>query len=65
LAGDGASTAYQRFTVEPGRHTLVARLRDSARSEGFDYEGSVDVELRPAQSFVVDFRADTGGFVFM
>lgn len=65
VAGDGASTVYQRFPVAAGRHRLVARLRDSRRSEGFDYERSETVELRPRQNFVVDFRADTGGFVFL
>ncbi|MEE9157544.1 MAG: hypothetical protein V3U60_04050 [Gammaproteobacteria bacterium] len=61
---DGASTVYQRFTVDAGSHRLIARLRDSAREDGFDYEHAAKIELAPQQNFVVDFRADTGGFIF-
>jgi hypothetical protein len=64
LAHDGASTVYQRFVVPPGRHHLVARLRDSKRTQGFDYERAADVTLAPQQSFVIDFRAESGGFTF-
>ncbi len=64
IAGDGAGSVYQRFVVLPGRYLVTARLRDSARSEGFDYENSKLVELRSRQNFVVDFRAETGGFQF-
>jgi len=65
LAGDGTSTAYEKFPVEPGRHRLTARLRDSARTDGFDYEGETDVTLEPLQVFVVDFKATKGGFIFL
>jgi hypothetical protein len=64
LAGDGPSRAYQRFAVPPGRHELRARLRDSDRADGFDYERAVVVELAPAQSLAIDFRAEMGGFIF-
>jgi len=64
LAGDGPSRVYERFAVPPGEHQLVARLRDSRGSEGFDYERQVEVELEPEQSLVIGFRAETGGFVF-
>jgi hypothetical protein len=63
LAGDGPSRAYQRFAVPAGRHELVARLRDTGRSEGFDYERTAVLELAPAQSLAIDFRAEMGGFV--
>jgi hypothetical protein len=43
---------------------VTARLRDSARTEGFDYTRSTEVELKPRQNFVVDFHAATGGFSF-
>jgi hypothetical protein len=64
LAGDGPSRAYQRFAVPPGRHELSARLRDTDRAEGFDFERTAVVELAPAQSLAIDFRAEMGGFVF-
>lgn len=63
LAGDGPSRVYERFPVPPGRHELVARLRDSDRAEGFDYERRVVLDLVPGQSVAIDFRAETGGFV--
>lgn len=64
LSRDGASQAYERFEVPPGRHRLVARLRDSARGEGFDFESEIEVDLRAGQNFVVDFRGELGGFLF-
>ncbi|MEX2008983.1 MAG: hypothetical protein WEC41_02220 [Dongiaceae bacterium] len=64
LSGDGPSRTYQRFTVAPGRHRLAVRLRDSARTEGFDYEREADIELVPRQSLAIDFQAETGGFAF-
>jgi hypothetical protein len=63
LAGDGPARTYQRFAVSPGRHELVARLRDSDRTEGFDYERTMAVDLEPEQSLAIDFRAESGGFV--
>jgi hypothetical protein len=65
LAGDGASTAYQRFVVAPGRHLVTVRLRDSRREQGFDYEHEEAAELVAGQNLVIDFRADTGGFRFL
>lgn len=65
LAGDGTSTVYEKFPVEPGRHRLTARLRDSARTDGFDYEGETEVTLEPLQVFVVEFKATKGGFIFL
>lgn len=65
LNEDGAATAYQRFVVEPGSHHLVARLRDTRREEGFDYEKEINFELEKQQNFVIDFSPETGGFLFL
>ncbi len=65
LSGDGPSQVHRRFVVAPGSHRITVRLRDSARSEGFDYERSETIALRERQNFVIDFRSDRGGFVFM
>jgi hypothetical protein len=65
LSGDGASTAYKKFPVNSGQHHLVARLRDSRRQSGFDHEQSTDVMLKPQQNFVIDFRPELGGFLFL
>jgi hypothetical protein len=64
LARDGRSRAYERFIVPPGRHELIARLRDSDRADGFDYEHREEVDLVAQQSLAIDFHSETGGFVF-
>ncbi|MBT5414797.1 MAG: hypothetical protein HOH66_07665 [Rhodospirillaceae bacterium] len=64
LSGDGQSRVYTQFVVPPGPHRVRVRLRDTARTEGFDYEAVRELELRPLQNFVIDFRAERGGFIF-
>ena len=64
IAGDGPSKVYQRFVIPAGRYAVAARLRDTPRTEGFDYERKDVVTLVPDQMFVIDFRPDGGGFVF-
>ncbi len=64
LTGDTAARVYQKFVVSPGRHTFVARLRDSARKTGFDYTKTKTIVIKPRQNFVVDFVAEKGGFLF-
>jgi len=63
LSGDGPAQLYRGLTVSPGSHHLVLRMRDSARTEGFDYSYDEVVELEPEQNLVVDFRAESGGFI--
>ena len=64
LSKDGPSRTYQRFTVDAGPHAVSVRMRDTARSTGFDYEKTESIVLAVDQNFVVDFRAEQGGFVF-
>lgn len=64
LSGDAPSRIYQRFSVAAGSHRLTARLRDSARADGFDYERTADIRLKPRQRLVIDFHAPSGGFLF-
>lgn len=64
IAGDGESTLYHRIVAPAGGHDLTVRLRDSRREEGFDYESTARVELAPEQNYVIDFRAEAGGFIF-
>lgn len=65
LAGDGASTAYNKFPVSAGKHRIVARMRDSRDTDGFDYEKTAEISLLPQQNLVVDFRPELGGFLFL
>jgi len=64
LSRDGASRTYQKFLVPAGPHMIEARLRDSKRLSGFDYEKRVEAELKPWQNLAIDFNAEKGGFLF-
>lgn len=64
IAGDGPSRVYQRFVVPAGPHDVSVRMRDTARTEGFDHARTERVTLAPEQMFVIDFRSETGEFVF-
>jgi hypothetical protein len=63
LKRDGASAVYHRMTVPAGTHKLVARLRDRAGGD-FNYVREASLELAPGASFVIDFNASQGGFLF-
>ncbi len=64
LWSDGPASIYERFEVEPGRHTITAKLRRSARSDGWDYQHEEEVALVAGRYFSITFRAETGGFIF-
>jgi hypothetical protein len=64
LSRDGPAQVYQKFAVSAGKHEIIARLRDSARAEGFDYETKRDIVLKPQQNLAIDFRGDYGTFTF-
>jgi hypothetical protein len=64
LSGDGAASLYHRLAVPAGVHHLSVRLRDSVRTNGFDFERSDIVDLAPAQILVVDFDSDNGAISF-
>ena len=64
LSRDGASQVHRRFTVEPGMHRLVTRLREKPGAEDFDYQDMMEIELEAGENFIVDFRSEMGGFLF-
>jgi hypothetical protein len=64
LWNDGPASVYEKIGVAAGAHTITARLRDSARESGWDYEHSEDVVLSPGRYFTIRFRAETGGFEY-
>ena len=64
LWNDGPASVYERFEIEPGEHTLTARLRDSDRDQGWDYTQTENVTLEAGRYFTVTFSANTGGFDF-
>lgn len=61
---DGPASVYERFDIAPGSRRVSARLRDSARTDGWDYEASTVVVLTPGRYFTVTFKPSTGGFSF-
>lgn len=64
IAGDGPSRVYQRFVVPAGRYEVAARMRDTPRTEGFDHQRTETVALSADQMFIVDFRSESGEFIF-
>ena len=65
IAGDGASTVYQKFQVPSGSHTVSVRMRDSRREQGYDYTTEKVVNIESEQVLVIDFEPETGGFKFL
>jgi len=64
LHDDGPSTIYRRFAVPAGAHVLTIRMDDLGHGARYDYEASRKIDLRPGQSFVVDFDNATSRFSF-
>ena len=64
IAGDGPSRVYQRFVLPAGKHDVAVRMRDTARAGGFDHERRERVELAADQMFVIDYRPESGSFIF-
>ena len=64
LWNDGPASIYERFEITPGEHTIAARLRDTARTDGWDYTSERTVELQPGRYFTITFKPETGGFNF-
>ena len=64
LWNDGPASVYERFEVEPGRHAITAKLRQSARPDGWDFTHAEDVTLEAGRYLTITFRAEAGGFRF-
>lgn len=64
IAGDGPSRVYQRYVLPAGKHDVAVRMRDTARSDGFDHERQGIIDIAPAQLFVIDYRPESGEFIF-
>ena len=57
LSGDGAAVVYHRIELKAGTHRISVRMKDDARSDGFDYTRSETVNRAPAEILVIDFDA--------
>ncbi|MDH4124416.1 MAG: hypothetical protein OEW64_01540 [Gammaproteobacteria bacterium] len=59
---DGPASIYHKFELPPGDYRLSARLRDSDRTDGWDYAYTGDVSLAAGRYLSITFRAENGGF---
>lgn len=59
LSRDGASSVYHRHALDAGVHRVAVRMKDDARSAGFDHVREDTVRLAPAQILVIDFDTAT------
>jgi hypothetical protein len=64
IAGDGPSRVFERFELPVGDYEIEVRMRDRPGEAEFNYEAEKDVTIGPAANRVIDFRPETGGFVF-
>ncbi len=64
IAGDGPSRVYERFVMPAGKYDVAVRMRDTARPDGFDHERRGTVDFAPSQMFVIDYRPESGEFIF-
>jgi len=64
IARDGPSRVYERIVLPAGQYDIAVRMRDTARIDGFDHQRNEHVALAPDQMFVIDFRNESGEFVF-
>jgi hypothetical protein len=62
LWGDGPASVYEKFELQPGSYQVNVRLRDTARTEGWDYTLNKNVDLIAGRYHSITFRAETGGF---
>lgn len=52
---DGPSFAYEQFTVMPGLHRILVRMRDSRDGDHFDYSREEDIEFKAGHIRIIDF----------
>jgi hypothetical protein len=59
---DGNSSVYERLDLVPGEHRITARLRDTARTDGWDYSYEEDVIFTAGRYRTITFKPEKGGF---
>ncbi len=62
LWGDGLSSVYERFDLAPGEHRISTRIRDTARTDGWDYAYEEDVNFAAGRYRTITFKPEKGGF---
>ncbi len=64
LRRDGRASMYRRLSVPAGTVRVDVKLKNDVRVDGFQYESSAVVSLRPAEVLVIDFDEAAKAFVF-
>ena len=64
IAGDGPSRVYHKVVLPAARYDVAVRMRDTPRAGGFDHERRETVQLADKQMFVIDYRPESGDFIF-
>jgi hypothetical protein len=57
LHQDATVFAYSKLPLPVGEHVLFVGMRDSARTEGYDYEIEKHISIKTGQALVVGFDA--------
>lgn len=63
LSRDGAASGYWRTPITSGAHRLVVSLRDDVRPDAPVYRREADLDVRPGQIVLIDFKPEQGGVV--
>jgi hypothetical protein len=63
LSHDGASSGYWRGPIAAGAHRLQVTLRDDIRPGAPVYERDAELDVRPGQIVLIDFKPEQGGVV--
>lgn len=64
IAGDGPSRVYHRIVLPATQYDVAVRMRDTPRADGFDHERREAVRLAEKQMFIIDYRPESGDFIF-
>lgn len=62
IAGSGPSRVYHRIALPVGTYRVGVRLSDNPEATGFTHTATFDITAAPARSYVIDFKAESGGF---
>lgn len=63
LWNDGESHVYRKFVLPAGSHQLEVRMRDTTRTEGFDFRKDFSIDIAAGSVTVVDFDPTAGRFL--
>ena len=60
LYGDGGVDVYYSEKIPAGKHHFEINMNDSVRKQGFNHTFAQDINVKPAQIFLVGFDLEKG-----